>query len=262
MKNFKQISLVLLIAALLCLPLAGCGSDASAEANEEVTASEAETAAFDISTAEDSPEWIGSLEQAADAQQLFVVAGIGQTTATVSMHQKDENGNWKQIMTTPAFMGKKGLGKTKEGDAMTPVGTFHFTEAFGIAEDPGCSMDYYQVTEDDYWSGDQREGYHYNEMVNINDYPDLDTENSEHIMDYDREYQYCLNISYNEEGTPGLGSAIFLHCMGPMKPYTGGCVALPKDQMVIVMQNVQKDCVVVIDSLKTLSPETWEELEL
>jgi L,D-peptidoglycan transpeptidase YkuD (ErfK/YbiS/YcfS/YnhG family) len=99
-------------------------------------------------------------------------------------------------------------------------------------------------------------------MVNINDYPDLDTENSEHIVDYDREYQYCLNISYNEEGTPGLGSAIFLHCMGPFKPYTGGCVALPKDQMIKVMQNVQTDCVVVIDSLQNLSPETWESLNL
>ena len=67
----------------------------------------------------------------------------------------------------------------------------------------------------------------------------------------------ALNLSYNEEGTPGLGSAIFLHCLGPFKPYTGGCVAIPEDQMLVVMQNVRPDCVVVIDSLKTLSPETW-----
>ncbi len=257
MKHWKTMIMVLAMAALLCLPLAGCGSDAAAPEETEDTG-----VTVDLATAEDSPEWVGELEQAADAEQIFIVAGIGETTATASMHQKDSDGNWKQIMSSPCFIGKKGLEKTKEGDAKTPVGTFHFTRAFGIADDPECGIDYYQVNEDDYWSGDQREGYHYNEMVNINDYPDLDTENSEHLVDYDREYQYCLNISYNEEGTPGLGSAIFLHCMGPVKPYTGGCVALPKDQMVIVMQNVQKDCVVVIDSLKTLSPETWEELEL
>ena len=67
-----------------------------------------------------------------------------------------------------------------------------------------------------------------------------------------------MNISYNENGTPGLGSAIFLHCFGPAKPYTGGCVAIPVEQMRFVMQNVRPDCVVVIDALKTLSPETAE----
>ena len=146
---------------------------------------------------------------------------------------------------------------------MTPVGTFHFNYAFGINEDPGCTaFEYQQVTDDDYWSGDQRDGYHYNEMVNIKDYPGLNTEDSEHIVDYPEHYQYCLNISWNEEGTPGAGSAIFLHCLGPAKPYTGGCVAIPKNQMIKVMQNVQPDCVVLIDSLKVISPEQWEEWEL
>ena len=42
-------------------------------------------------------------------------------------------------------------------------------------------------------------------------------------------------------------------------PYTGGCVAIPKDQMIKVMQNVDEDCVVVIGSLKDLIPELWDE---
>ena len=96
-------------------------------------------------------------------------------------------------------------------------------------------------------------------MVSIKDLPDLNTEDSEHIVDYTYQYQYCLNISYNEEGTPGLGSAIFLHCLGPQKPYTGGCVAIPKDQMVTVMKNVREDCTVVIGSLENLIPELWDE---
>ena len=210
--------------------------------------------------AENSPEWVSRLEAARDADQLFVVAGVGETTAYISMHEKDDAGNWKQIMTTPGLIGKNGLGKTREGDAMSPVGTFGFNAAFGIAEDPGCAIPYLQVTDDDYWSGDQREGYHYNEMVSIKDYPDLNTDDSEQITDYPYQYQYCLNISYNEDCIPGLGSAIFLHCFGPIKPYTGGCVAIPKEQMLTVMQNVKPDCVVVIDSLENISPETWAEM--
>ena len=222
----------------------------------------AEELAEDREAYECSPEWVAALDEAEGAEQLFVVAGVGRSTAMVSMHQKDAQGVWRQIMSTPGFIGKNGLGKEAEGDGMTPVGAFSFNCAFGIADDPGCELPYTKVTEDDYWSGDQREGYSYNEMVSIRDLPDLNTDDSEHIIDYTYQYQYCLNISYNEKGTPGLGSAIFLHCLGPVKPYTGGCVAIPQDKMLTVMQHVHPDCAVVIDSLETLSPETWEQLGL
>ena len=272
-KFIKMLTVGMMLLACLCFA-AGCGTSDEAEAPAE-DAAQTETAAdapavadpldaeFDLATAEDSPEFVGKLEQAKDADQLFVVAAIGKTDAYVSMHQKDEDGNWKQIVTTPGYIGKNGLGKTKEGDAMTPVGTHKFNYAFGINSDPGCkAFEYQQVTEDDYWSGDQRDGYHYNEMVSIKDYPDLNTEDSEHITDYNYHYQYCMNISWNEDGTPGKGSAIFLHCLGPQKPYTGGCVAIPENIMIKVMQNVQPDCVVVIDSLEKISPELWDEWEL
>lgn len=92
-------------------------------------------------------------------------------------------------------------------------------------------------------------------MVSIKDYPDLNTEDSEHIVDYQYEYQYCMNISYNEEGTAGKGSAIFLHCLGDRKPRTGGCVAVPEEQMYYIMQHVDPECVVVIDSMENLGAE-------
>ena len=206
---------------------------------------------------ENSPEWIAELGEDKGAEQLFVVAGVGDRTAWVSMHEKDADGSWKQIMSTPGYIGRFGLGKQKEGDFKTPVGTFSFNAAFGIAEDPGCAIDYHQVNSNDYWSGDQREGFHYNEMVSIKDLPDLNKDASEHLVDYREHYQYCLNISYNEEGAPGLGSAIFLHCLGPAKPYTGGCVAIPQEQMLTVMKNVSPDCVVVIDTLENLDEDTW-----
>ena len=229
--------------------------------NETVTAAQADDGLF-ASTHEvtDSPDWLKELPSAQDeaVSQLFIVAGMSTetTTATVSMHERDENGAWKQILSTPAFVGKNGLCADedhKEGCGQTPMGVYKFNKAFGIADDPGCAIPYIKVDEDTYWSGDAREGMHYNEMVDIKDFPDLQMDDSEHIMDYDYQYRYCLNISFNEDGTPGRGSAIFLHCFGPVKPYTGGCVALPENIMKIVMQRVDPDCVVVIDTLENLT---------
>ncbi len=209
-------------------------------------------AATKFDTLPASPEWIDKIPAAQNAQQLLVVAGIGHSTAWVSMHVRDDRDRWRQIMTTPGFIGRGGLGKTKEGDGKTPVGTFYFTKAFGIKKNPGCALPYTQVDDNHYWSGDARDGMMYNHFVDIRQYPTLNTDASEHIVDYDLHYNYCLNISYNESGMPGKGSAIFLHCFGPARPYTGGCVAIPEDKMIAVMKNVQSNCIVVIDSIENL----------
>ena len=198
----------------------------------------------------ETPQWIKNLPAAKTANQLLVVAGINQTTAWISFHEKDSSGNWQQIMTTPGFIGKNGLGKIKEGDNKTPVGTFVIDRAFGIAEDPGCAMPYTQVDENIYWSGDFN--YKYNQWVDIRENPNLDKANSEHIIDYNPHYIYCLNIGYNKENIVGKGSALFIHCFDPAKPYTGGCVALPKDKMKLVMQTIRPGCIAVIDSLENL----------
>lgn len=251
-KTMKKFFALFLTAIMGLLCLTACGNTQAERNSETVSTQEA--------TLEDSPEWVAKLPEASDAKQLFIVAGVGDTTAYVSMHQKGEDGKWKQIITTPGYIGKKGLFKTKEGDAKTPVGIFKFNYAFGIAPDPGCSIPYQQVGDDDYWSGDT--AYHYNEMVKLSDYPQLKQDDSEHIVDYQVHYQYCLNISYNETGEPGLGSAIFLHCLGPQKPYTGGCVAIPKDKMETVMKNVSPDCVVVINTLQEIAPDLYKEWDL
>ena len=228
--------LTIVITALLAAAVTSCGSTASKESEYK-----------GIQVA--SPDWVANLDAAASADQMLVVAAFNETAtdAWVSLHEKQADGTWKMVMTTPGFIGKNGLGKTKEGDAKTPTGVFHFNRAFGIADDPGCAIPYVKVTDKTYWSGDEKN--HYNEMVDLGDCPDLDLENSEHIVDYDYEYQYCLNISFNEDGTAGKGSAIFLHCLGSKKPYTGGCVAVPENIMKLIMRNVREDCVVVIDTV-------------
>ena len=234
-------------------------SETTTEATTTPETTTSETTASETTKAKDlSPEWVRNLSQAKDpgTTQLLIVAasGMNKTTAKVSMHERDEDGDWIQVLSVDGYVGKNGMVKDserKEGCGKTPIGVYYFTTAFGISDDPGCKIPYIKVTKDLYWSSDMREGMHYNEMVSINDYPDLDKKNSEHLIDYSKAYQYCLNISFNEECTPGRGSAIFLHCTGNNK-YTAGCVAVPKDTMVKIMKRVDPFCVVVIDTKDNL----------
>ena len=237
-----------LFAVVMAFALTLCGLTALAEAGG-LHAS--------IQHVAPSPDWVANLPQAQDEDvtQLFVVAGMGmdKTTAYITMHERAADGTWQRVLSTPGFVGRNGLcldGDHAEGCGQTPIGVYRFNKAFGIADDPGCALPYVKVDEDIYWSGDPE--MRYNEMVSLSDYPELDMTDSEHIVDYEYEYQYCLNISFNEEGTPGRGSAIFLHCFGAAKPQTGGCVALPEYIMKQVMQRVREDCVVVIDTMENL----------
>lgn len=252
MKRQARNTVCFLIAAIAILSLAACAAKPTESREESLHAS--------VQPVTASPAWVNALPAAQDASvtQLFIVAGLGmdKTTATISMHERNAEGEWQQVLSTPGFVGRDGLcldADHREGCGQTPIGVYRFNKAFGIAPDPDCAIPYVQVTESTYWSGDPREGMHYNEMVDIADYPDLDLIDSEHIVDYEYQYQYCLNIGFNEEGTPGRGSAIFLHCFGLQKPYTGGCVALPENIMKLVMQRVKSDCVVVIDTVENLT---------
>ena len=200
----------------------------------------------------DSPEWFKKLDAAKDCEQLIVVAGVGETTCYVSMHEKDADGNWKMILQAPGYVGLEGMGKADSYHATTPIGTFTIDKAFGIADDPGCQMEYTKVTEDDYWSGDMREGMHFNEFININDVPDLDKDSSEHLIDYTYEYTYCLNMGYNSECVPGEGSCFFFHCMSLVKPYKGGCVAVNEAVMRLIMQKVRDGCKITINKAEAL----------
>lgn len=198
-----------------------------------------------------SPQWVKRLPVAQTTDQMVVVAWLQGTTAWISMHERNLNGDWEMIMTTPGFTGMNGMGKVKEGDHKTPVGTFYFDFAFGIAPDPGCAIPYVQINENHYWSGDW--DYKYNQFVDIREAPaNFDTGNSEHLIDYNPHYLYGLNMGYNAECIPGKGSALFMHCFGTNKPWTAGCVGLPNDKMLFVMQHIRPGCACVIDSLNNL----------
>ena len=207
--------------------------------------------AFQNAQASPSPQWVKNLPAAQNSEQMIVVAGIQGTTAWISMHERNSSGEWEMIMTTPGFIGKNGLGKVKEGDHKTPVGTFYFNFAFGIAPDPGCAIPYVQVNEHHYWSGDFN--YKYNQFMDVRQAPaNFNKDRSERLIDYAPNYTYALSFDYNSECTHGKGYAFFMQCLSSAKPWTGGGIAIPEDKMLFVMQHVRPGCVCIIDSLENL----------
>ena len=129
----KKLTLALLILALLL-----CGIWTVAAAETENTGGDELHAALQHVT--DSPVWVTNLPAAQDenTRQLFIVAGMGmdKTTASVSMHQRGEDGSWQQILSTPAYVGRNGLcldADHAEGCGQTPIGVYRFNRAFGIA---------------------------------------------------------------------------------------------------------------------------------
>lgn len=191
-----------------------------------------------------------SINTAKDAEQLVIVSGTKGSNADFYFYEKNSDGEWEEIISCPAYIGKKGWGKTREGDLKTPCGVYHFTMAFGINDDPGCAIGYTKVDNSHYWDGDSN-SKRYNQFVSTREYNDFNKKDSEHIIDYNLAYKYCLNISYNEEGTPKKGSAIFLHCYTKNK-FTSGGVLIPEEKMIEVLKNVKSGCVVVMDEKKNI----------
>lgn len=171
--------------------------------------------------------------QDASVKQLIFVQCTQESNARFLMFQKTD-GQWTELLSCPAFIGKNGLGKTKEGDNKTPEGIFGLSTAFGIKDNPGSKIPYTRLHENLYWCGDDA---YYNQMIDITENPH-DCQ-GEHLIKCNPEYAYALFIDYNKEGILGKGSAIFLHCTGE-NPYTAGCVAISENNMKTVLIHAEE----------------------
>lgn len=190
-----------------------------------------------------SPKWVADLKVAKETNQLVIVAASG-SSATITMHNKNSNGIWNQIVSTNGNIGRKGLGKTAEGDEKTPKGIYHFTFAFGNKSNPGSKLSYTKVDNSYYWVDDSKSVY-YNRLVSTKKVK-IDWTSAESIAKGGSSYNYVLAIDYNASCTPGVGSAIFMHC-NP-KGGTSGCIAIPESDMIKIIKNVYPGCVLIIDT--------------
>jgi L,D-peptidoglycan transpeptidase YkuD (ErfK/YbiS/YcfS/YnhG family) len=184
------------------------------------------------------------LPAASSCNQMVVVQYKSGSSATLTMHEKDSEGVWRQILSSYAYLGKKGIGKTKEGDMKTPVGTFNLKTPFGIKANPGTSLDYVKVTKYHYWCGSTGSKY-YNQLIDTRVTNRARTSSDEYLINYKGVYNYGAFIDYNASGTAGKGSCIFLHCTGGSKS-TAGCVAVPESVMIKILKALKSGCKIVI----------------
>ncbi len=184
------------------------------------------------------------LPAASTCDQMVVVRYKSGSSATLTMHEKDASGVWRQTLSSYAYVGKRGIGKTKEGDMKTPVGTFNLKTPFGIKANPGTSLDYVKVTTSHYWCGTSGNKY-YNQLIDTRVVNRKRTSSDEYLISYKGVYNYCAFIDYNASGTAGKGSCIFLHCTGSSK-YTAGCVAVPERVMIKILKALKSGCKIVI----------------
>ena len=183
------------------------------------------------------------LDCASQTDQIVLVEYQSGSKATLSIHEK-QGGTWKELYSCTAYVGKNGIGKTKEGDKRTPTGTFNLTTPFGIKADPGANLPYTQVTKYHYWCGTSGSEY-YNQLIDTRVIDRARTSSDEYLISYVPEYNYCMFIDYNASGEAGKGSCIFLHCTGKNSS-TGGCVAVPESVMKKIVQWVKPGAKIVI----------------
>lgn len=84
-----------------------------------------------------------------DVRQLILVeqSARRKRLATLYLLEKSKDNKWVETLRSEAFLGKKGLYKTKEGDKRTPVGDYGIIMAFGIKDNPGAKMVYTKLND-------------------------------------------------------------------------------------------------------------------
>ena len=185
-------------------------------------------------------------EAAKTASQILTVAydpKAGQ--AQLTFYQKDKSGWHKQFAPVTAYVGRNGIGKTKEGDGKTPSGTYNLSQPFGILADPGTKLGkYVKVNKYHYWCDDPASRY-YNQLVDTRTATDFKPSQGEHLKSVSPEYNYGIFIEYNKAGEGSKGSAIFLHCQGKGKT-TSGCIAVKQSVMKALLQQLKPGAKIVI----------------
>lgn len=275
MKNYKKIACLAAVLSILCAggasaaalkdaPEIGPGIPRGTEAAEEMTGEKTEERAGTAKTekkkdVEDSMAdevWtarLNALEGASEADGYILAIGDGSSHVEVSYYTKSGDGRWKQEFSVSGLYGRKGAtSQKKEGDEKTPLGTYSFTMAFGIKDDPGSILPYHKLNGKDYWVDDSASRY-YNKLVNTGNVK-KDWNSAEHMIGVDPYYNYGLALNYNSDCVPGKGSAIFLHCTKDETDIgTSGCVKIPEEYMkTLVCSVTDKTRIVIVSDISQL----------
>jgi L,D-peptidoglycan transpeptidase YkuD (ErfK/YbiS/YcfS/YnhG family) len=164
------------------------------------------------------------------SQVVTVVADSrSATTARLTAWELGADG-WTAVLgPVTARIGSAGQGTASETSTRTPAGTFSLTEAFGRAADPGTALPYRVVDGDDWWVSDVTSP-RYNQYAECAPGScDFDETAGEDLYAAGAVYDHAVVIDYNRGGTPGAGSAFFLHVSNGAP--TAGCVAIDRGSL-------------------------------
>jgi L,D-peptidoglycan transpeptidase YkuD (ErfK/YbiS/YcfS/YnhG family) len=176
------------------------------------------------------------------ARQVITVvaAWTGSTTAVLQAWTAVGGGRWvRHGSAILAHVGVQGLTTSPtESRSATPIGSFTLTAAFGYYADPGTRLPYLKTTPADWWVSQSGPLYNTHQRCSsscnfVQGWP------NEHLYYEIPAYDYAVVIDYNTANagkvTQGAGSAFFLHVTDGSAT-TAGCVAIPQDSLVSLMQ--------------------------
>jgi L,D-peptidoglycan transpeptidase YkuD (ErfK/YbiS/YcfS/YnhG family) len=175
------------------------------------------------------------VDPGSSSQVVTVVAASARaTTAKLTAWQRGADG-WTAVLgPVTARVGAAGVGRASESTTRTPAGTFTLTEAFGRAGNPGTALPYRMVDGDDWWVSDVHSP-RYNQYAQCAPGKcDFNEAAGENLFAAGTVYAQAVVIDYNRGGTPGAGSAYFLHVANGAP--TAGCVAIDAGSLVTLMR--------------------------
>jgi L,D-peptidoglycan transpeptidase YkuD (ErfK/YbiS/YcfS/YnhG family) len=156
--------------------------------------------------------------------------------------------------TFDSVIGKEGITSNetkKEGDSKTPVGEFRILGLYYRPDKmakPKSGLPTYEIVPDDIWV-DESGSPLYNQPAKKTDISE--GVSHEDLYRPDHLYDIFLDLDYNRSpAIPGKGSAIFLHVArdkkAPKNTPTAGCIALKKEDLLIIVENLTLESKVII----------------
>ncbi len=143
-------------------------------------------------------------------------------------------------------LGRGGVRSDKvEGDGATPVGRYPLRRLLYRPDRlarPDCRLPVGELEPDDGWCDDPADPA-YNKAVKF-----PYAASAECLWREDHLYDLIVVLGHNDDPVvPGRGSAIFMHIAAPGYGATEGCVALSQDDLLSILQNLDRDSEVLIE---------------
>ncbi|VAV98359.1 hypothetical protein MNBD_ALPHA08-1728 [hydrothermal vent metagenome] len=150
-------------------------------------------------------------------------------------------------VTFPCVIGKGGIGvKSREGDGITPVGCWkmaYFLYRPDRIQKIHSLLSGFAIRPSDSWC-DLVTSRHYNRPL-----AETLPSSSEALWRQDSLYDIVIVLDHNTRpAISGRGSAIFIHLSGSNSPYTQGCIALDRPDLLKILYSCGPQTKVQINS--------------